>query len=278
MNKLKPIFISSFIGLAVIVIILAVVQFFQGQAGLAWMGTLLTGFLIVEFFVSLFRFKTVRTDAKLPTLTAFVAVAAIVAQIRFQLVPSLLALLLLAGWLAYVYWYSRFGRGQNEQLVVGRPFPTIALEDEAGNKVSSTDFAGETALYLFYRGNWCPLCMAQIKEVAAQYQELALRGVRVLLVSPQPHKFTRHLAARFDVPFTFLVDAGNRAARQLGIAQENGVPAGMELLGYDSETVLPTVLIVGGNGRILYADLTDSYRIRPEPAEFLRVLDELAVA
>jgi peroxiredoxin len=275
-NKLKPIFISTFIGAAMIVVLLAVAQIFQDGLGLAWMGALLTGFLIVEFFVTLFRFKTVRTPARLPWLTALIAVATAVAQVRFQPVPSLLSLLLLVGWLAYVYWYSRFGRGHNEQLEVGRPFPTITLEDEAGNKVSSADFAGQTTLYLFYRGNWCPLCMAQIKEVAAQYRELAQRGVRVVLVSPQPHKFTHNLAARFDVPFTFLVDAGNKAARQLGIAQKNGVPTGMELLGYDSETVLPTVLIVGQDGRILYADLTDSYRIRPEPAEFLRVLDKLA--
>ncbi|VAW42989.1 Alkyl hydroperoxide reductase subunit C-like protein [hydrothermal vent metagenome] len=276
MNKIKALFISTFIGLAVIVIVLAVAQFFQDGLGLAWMGALLTGFLIVEFFVSLFRFKTTRTPAKLPLLTTLIAVATAVAQVRFQLFPSSLSLLLLAGWLAYVYWYSRLDRGQNEQLAVGRPFPTITLEDEAGNKVSSADFAGQTTLYLFYRGNWCPLCMAQIKEVAAQYQELAQRGVQVVLVSPQPHKFTRNLAARFDIPFTFLVDAGNKAARQLGIDQKNGVPAGMELLGYDSDTVMPTVLIVGEDGRILYADLTDSYRIRPEPAEFLRVLDNLA--
>lgn len=276
MNKMKAIFVSLFLSLAVAVVILAVVQLFQDGFALAWAGALLSSSLITGFFVNLFRFKTARTRANLPALTGLVAVATAVSLVGFQWLAALLAVLLLAGWLAYVYWYSRFGRGHNEKLVVGRPFPTITLEDEAGRKVSSTDFAGETTLYLFYRGNWCPLCMAQIKEVAAQYQAVAQRGVRVVLVSPQPHKFTHNLAARFDVPFTFLVDAGNKAARQLGIDQKNGVPAGMELLGYDSETVLPTVLIVGENGRILYADLTDSYRIRPEPAEFLRVLDELA--
>ncbi|MCP4418157.1 MAG: redoxin family protein [Chloroflexi bacterium] len=274
MNKIKAIFISSFIGLGVIVIILAIIQFFQGRLGLAWMGALLTGFLIVEFFANLFRFKTARTPARLPMLTGLLIVTTAVSLVRFQWLPSLLSLLLFAGWLAYVYWYSRLERGNNDQLVAGRPFPSIILEDEAGNEVSSANFSGQTTLYLFYRGNWCPLCMAQIKEVAAEYQLLAQQGVRVVLISPQPHKFTRNLAARFEVPFTFLVDVENKAARQLGIQHENGVPAGMALLGYASDTVLPTVLIVGKDGRILYTDLTDSYRIRPEPSEFLRVLGE----
>ena len=276
MNKLKSLFVSLFITLATTLLITAVVQLLQGGWHLTWTGVLLISLSIVIFFANLYRFTTARTTANLPLLTGWIVVGTAVTLIGLDWLTALLAGLLLAGWLVYVYWYSRLGRAPNEQLVVGRPFPTIQLEDEAGNSVSSADFAGQTTLYLFYRGNWCPLCMAQIREVAAQYRALAQRGVQVVLISPQPHKFTRDLAARFEVPFTFLVDVEDHAARQLGIDQANGVPAGIELLGFAAETVLPTVLIVGADGRILYADLTDSYRIRPEPAEFLRVLDNLS--
>ncbi len=47
---------------------------------------------------------------------------------------------------------------------------------------------------------------------------------------------------------------------------------GMQALGYDSETVLPTVVITEAGGRILWADETDNYRVRPEPDLFLTVL------
>ena len=276
-NKLKPVFISVFITLATASLVWAVVWLIQVGWQLGWAGVVFTSLTITGFFVNLYRFTTARTAANLPLLTSIMVVGTAVSLIGLEVVPALLTGLLLVGWLVYVRWYSRLDREHNEQLVVGRPFPTIHLEDDSGKSVSSTDFAGKTTLYLFYRGNWCPLCMAQIREVAAQYKALAQRGVNVVLVSPQPHKFTRNLAARFEVPFTFLADVENKAARQLGIDQANGIPAGMELLGYASETVLPTVLIVGADGRILYADLTDSYRIRPEPAEFLRVLDNLVV-
>jgi len=114
--------------------------------------------------------------------------------------------------------------------------------------------------------------MAQIKEIAVQYQQLADHGVQIVLISPQPHKHTQKLAQRFEVPFIYLVDSGNKVARQLNLLAKNGLPFGMQLLGYDSDTVMPTVIITDDEGKIIFADLTDNYRVRPEPETFMRVL------
>lgn len=189
----------------------------------------------------------------------------------------LMSLMLVLGWAAYIKWYSVFdNRSDNESLKVGKQLPEFLLEDSQGNEVSSTSFIGKPAIYLFYRGNWCPLCMAQIKEISAQYKELEKRGVNTILVSPQPHKYTQHLADKFDVGFKFLVDKGNKAAKQLDVFARNGIPAGFQVLGYNSDTVLPTVVITDRANKIIFADLTDNYRVRPEPETFLKVIDELA--
>jgi len=176
--------------------------------------------------------------------------------------------------IAYDYWYSSLRRGP-DRLDVGSPLPDIKLSTPDGESVSSTSFRGHKSLLLFYRGNWCPICMAQIKEIASSYRELADRGVRVYLISPQPDSHSASLSARFEAPMTFLVDSGNRAARTLGIAHRWGTPMGMQVLGYKSETVLPTVVLTDEEGIILWADKTDNYRVRPEPETFLRVLDGL---
>jgi len=57
----------------------------------------------------------------------------------------------------YVFWYSRLARGVNAILKVGSPLPPFQAESEAGEPVSSTSFLGHRVLFLFYRGNWCPL-------------------------------------------------------------------------------------------------------------------------
>ncbi|MBW2550119.1 MAG: hypothetical protein JRE73_04995 [Deltaproteobacteria bacterium] len=50
----------------------------------------------------------------------------------------------------------------------------------------------------------------------------------------------------------------------------------MDTLGYDSDSVLPTVVITDPSRRIIFVDLTDNYRVRPEPSTFLAALDALA--
>jgi len=39
--------------------------------------------------------------------------------------------------------------------------------------------------------------------------------------------------------------------------------------------ILPTVIITDAEGKIIFADLTDNYRVRPEPDTFLKVIDEI---
>ena len=50
----------------------------------------------------------------------------------------------------------------------------------------------------------------------------------------------------------------------------------MEALGYEADTVLRTVLIADPERRVVFADLTDNCRVRPEPSTFLAALDARA--
>jgi peroxiredoxin len=174
----------------------------------------------------------------------------------------------------YNFWYSSLGREINPILRVEQPLPAFKVIDTQGKSVHSDSFKGTPTIYIFFRGNWCPLCMAQIKEVSSKYRELSSLGAKVALISPQPEKNTQGLADKFDVPFMFLTDVDNRAAKTLGIEMKNGLPAGMEMMGYNKDTVYPTVIITDKNGMIIYRDMTNNYRIRPEPDEFISILND----
>lgn len=242
-----------------------------------WIGPLVVAGGFFAFMGWMVGSGAARTSAHLPGVLALGATGtllSLVASIRGSTLgglPVAYALLSFAGELLYVFWYSRLDRVPSPALRAGQILPVFELEDENGHALSSTAFQGRPAVLLFYRGNWCPLCMAQIRELVDQYKELEARGAQVVLVSPQSQEHTRALAKRFDVPFRFLVDPGARAARSLGIAHEAGVPLGIP--GYDADTVLPTAIVTDAGGRILLADQTDNYRVRPEPATFLAALD-----
>jgi peroxiredoxin len=277
----KSLFVSFYMMLAMAITVFAAIELVSTQDYLTWGGVILTTgpFLIMLSWIMTFR-NVARTSSRFPTLIVMGLIGVIFASRGYVLGGSFIAPLFAGagflGFLAYDYWYSSFHR-DSSQLGIGQALPEFELTDTVGSTIASTSLTDKPTVWIFYRGNWCPLCMAQIKELVAEYRQLEELGVRVALISPQPHRFTQGLARRFDVAFDFLTDENNHAARSLGIAQPHGLPMGMQVLGYDSETVLPTVIITDAGGRIVWVHETDNYRIRPEPGTYLDVLRQSSV-
>ncbi len=277
----KSLFVTSFNLSCNVLVVVALWQLWAGGLHLGWIGVLMTSLPFTAMFVVWATAKrTSRTSPRMPLLTATAIMGVVMAALPVaglggapSFLPLLLAMAAASGVVLYVDWYSVFGRTPSAALRVGQPLPHFVLEDMHGQPVESEAFRGQPVVLLFYRGSWCPLCIAQIKEIAALYRQLAERGVSVKLVSPQPHAQTQTLAARFDVPFDFLVDPQCRTATQLGILSPDGIPAGVGMMGYDPQTVMPTVVITDAEGVILFTDETDNYRVRPEPETFFAVLD-----
>ena len=175
------------------------------------------------------------------------------------------------GWLAYIRWYSWFGRQPSQALSVGELLPhDLPFVEQGRGPLTWADLRGKPTVLLFYRGNWCPLCMAQVGEIAARWREVEATGAQVVLVSPQDEAHTRSLASRHGVGFRYLRDADLVASRRLGIVDPNGTPSGM--IGYEGDTVLPTLVVTDSEGRIVFADQTDNYRVRPTPDTVLAAL------
>ncbi|MEB3346851.1 peroxiredoxin family protein [Aquimarina gracilis] len=277
---LKSIFISVFPVIALYFAIDSVVHLVNHGISYRYIGRLIIASSIALLFIMIFIKPVARTDANLKSYTIPVALGFLISLVSGGVIEgdingSLPSIGLFLGWVLYIKWYSIFNkRASNDLLKIGKKLPSFELQDSEKNKIDSSSFIGNPSIFLFYRGNWCPLCMAQIKEIASQYKELEKRKVNMVLISPQPHKYTKSLAKKFDVNFNFLVDEGNKVARQLNIFAKNGIPMGFQTLGYDSDSVLPTVLITNKEGRIIFADLTDNYRVRPEPETFLAILDK----
>ncbi len=282
-NLLKSIFISLFPLTSLIYLIHGIINSQTYSLFSLYLGRNILSSGIVFFFVMLFIKPVPRTSAIPKTYTLWIfagfAISMIYKGLYLQdILASLPSLFLFIGWVLYLNWFSVFkNRKKNVVLKVGLQLPEFKLENTKRDYISSTQFSGSSSIFLFFRGNWCPLCMAQIKEVAAQYKSLEERGVNMVFISPQPHKYSRSLASKYNLGFHFLVDKGNKVATQLGILSKNGIPAGFQTLGYDSDTVLPTVIITNSEGKIIYVNLTNNYRVRPEPSTFIEILDQQTV-
>ena len=281
---MKRVYISAFVLSTLAGTIYAFLQVFQlsGKAAdqgliISWLGLAVALLMVFRFFGSLFLWRTPRT-ARIPILETVSVLGAILLSVIFQQGEITgYSFMLLLGWAVYNVWYARLDRPDAPKLGVGKEFPAaLSFRNADGSQVKAGDYLGKINIWLFFRGNWCPLCMAQIKEVAAGYRELEARGAQVILVSPQSDRHTKWLSEQHEAPMVFLQDVNAQAAKSLNIVAPDGTPLGMEVFGFQADTVLPTVVITDAAGVIQWADQTDDYRVRPEPSTFLEVIDGFA--
>jgi peroxiredoxin len=275
LNLLKSVFISAFVTWLAMLSLYALAQLARGaEPLLSWLGLALAVFAPLVFFIKVFVAKSPRTrrhPVEYSILSGLGLAMTMAMSSRFGQAAGLIhvwAGITLVAWLVYLRWYSVFRGRDAKPLRTGSPLPEFRLESLDGHNVSSESFKAKPHLLLFYRGNWCPFCTAQIEELAVAYKRLEESGISVVLISPQSIKKNQALAARFDVPMVFLRDRDNTAAKQLGLLHKWGTPMGMQLLGYESDTVLPTIVLTDSHGVIVYSDQTDNYRVRPEPGVF----------
>ena len=248
-----------------------------GMQTLAWLGAAIATAALPIQIISFYGLRKGRTSRNLTVMTVIASVATVTA-IGASLAsgtawPAAIAIIGLLSTQFYARWYSRFDRERQAALEIGARLPHFEVIDLDGTTVSSESFIGKPTALVFIRGNWCPLCVAQVRELAGQYQTLAARGIEVALISPQPLDETRALAERFKVAFRYLTDPAAAAATSLGIRHDGGVPPGVTHLGYEEDTVFPTVIVIDKVGTIVFSDQTDDYRVRPDPALFIAALD-----
>ena len=232
-NRLKSWFILWYPLTVLVIGLLSIAMIVQRGLASAWVGTLLSVLPFVGLYLrATFSKHMARTSHRLPVLTLITALGGLWAAYRYiqggmvETWATPLAAVAVVGFFLFDFWYSSFGRQLSEQLRVGELLPEFTAEDADGNPVSSLSLRGKPALFMFYRGNWCPFCMAQVREIVERYRELIDRGVEVALISPQPHDLTRRVAEIFDVPFNFWVDKGLKAARALEIVDDLQRPSG----------------------------------------------------
>ena len=279
MNLLKSVFISAFVTWLAVLSLYAISQVIRGaEPLLSWVGLALTALAPLLFFLKAFMFKSPRTPrhpVAFSVLGGLGLALTMAMSYRFGQSAGELhvwAGLTLLAWLVYLRWYSVFKGRDAQALAVGSELPLFELESLDGHIVSSESFRSKPHLLLFYRGNWCPFCTAQIEELATSYQRLQKLGLTVVLISPQPMEKNLQIAARFQIPLIFMRDQDGMAAKQLGIQHEWGTPMGLQILGYESDSVLPTMLISDAEGYIIFSDQTDNYRVRPELVDIERLL------
>jgi len=180
------------------------------------------------------------------------------------------AIVLAAGW----FWLKKRGLRRTPAILKpGSPLPDFQACDEQDNQLRSAELRGTPAVILFVRGNWCPFCSTQVKDLTSYYKDITDLGARLILITPKPLETTRRVAEFFEVQFVFWLDEDLEVAKRLGLLHVAGVPKsyGKE---YGRDTVWPTAMVVNAAGIIRYTELSKHISDRPDPELLLRELQK----
>jgi len=236
-----------------------------------WVGAVIAILPTVIYIVIHMSRMLARTSENLWTLLIFSAFGTVIVSI----LPGpkinafyLTAIVSLLGNLIYVFWYSQNNRPYNPLFKVGSILPEFSLKTIDNELLTSSYIISNPSLLLFYRGNWCPICMAQIRELSEISEKLYDSGITIYLIGAQSMNETKKIADRYsDTPMQFLFDPYMRALTVLNLVHLNGKPKGM--FGFERDTAYPTVLFTAKGGEILWTDQSDNYRVRPKSEIFL---------
>ena len=85
----------------------------------------------------------------------------------------------------------------------------------------------------------------------------------MLAISVDPPEASKPIVERYGLTFPVLSDVGGDTLRAFGVVHEHGNPID------GSDIARPATFVLDREGRIVWRDLTQNWRIRPRPADLL---------
>jgi peroxiredoxin len=168
----------------------------------------------------------------------------------------------------YTFAFSRYDRGEL-RVRPGDPFPEFTLRSSTGEPFSSAQNRGRsTALYIFYRGGWCPFCVAELTGITGYYQQIEERGVELYAVSTDAPEASERLRKHLRLGFTFLSDPEGKVLDLLNIRHRSAGPRGDDI-------AYPTQILVDADGVVRWTYESAYERLRARPEQVLEAIAAL---
>ncbi|MEO7999698.1 MAG: peroxiredoxin family protein [Gemmatimonadaceae bacterium] len=161
-----------------------------------------------------------------------------------------------------------------ERIAVGMGAPDFTLAKYGGGTTTLSSFKGKKNVVLvFYRGYWCPYCIAQLKEMRTLLTDELKKDTEMLVVSIDDDKgtaqaLTRITADGMKADFSFLSDPEHEVIARYGVLNPAGTRRGIPH---------PATFVIDKKGVVQWKDIQTDYKIRPTNAAVLGAVKALPV-
>lgn len=170
---------------------------------------------------------------------------------------------------------------EHKALKIGDIAPNISLM-LSNQRVELVELLKKGPVVLnFFRGNWCPFCLAELKDYQAKFLETTLPLEQFFFISPQKDSYNQLLKNDNDLCLKIVSDEHNKIAHQFGLVfqlQKNiqkiykEIGADLSIFNEDDsfELPIPATYIIDSFGKISYAFVEPNYMLRAEPNDIFQ--------
>ena len=201
-------------------------------------------------------------------LAALLGIAAFIAGVG--LFAGIAAALAIVGGVAFLALYSASGQAKRTPAVaVGGPVVEFTARDDGGNPFDLASLRGTPFLLKFFRGHWCPYCVAELRRWEELRPELDARGIAVVTVCAIPPSRFAAVEPSTACARSMLPDPALAITDRYNLRNpKNFAPKP----GIIIPLPIPTTILVDAGGIVRWIDQASDYMHRSDPERVLSAI------
>jgi peroxiredoxin len=165
---------------------------------------------------------------------------------------------------------------QRAAVAVGSRAPDFRALDSDGGEFRLSALAGSRVLLKFFRGTWCPYCVADLRLWNERREELRRLGLKLVAVSHDSVTELRDFKRKHAWDVTLVADPELDVIRRYNLLNHNFTPK----RGPFRDMAIPATVLIDADGKVLWMSQATDFRTRVHPDKVLdavrAVLDRAA--
>jgi len=104
-------------------------------------------------------------------------------------------------------------------LKVGDKVKDFSSVDQNGNKIQLSELLKNgKVVIVFYRGQWCPVCMPHLKKLQDSLNEIENKGATVLLITPEKQENIQKTFLKTSITIPVIYDKNYKIMEDFDVA------------------------------------------------------------
>lgn len=165
-------------------------------------------------------------------------------------------------------------------LKIGEKAPNFVLPNAFGNLISLSDCLKSGPVVLkFYRGEWCPICNLDLREIQQYVNQFNKFNTKILAISPQKPDDALSITQKNELGFEVLSDSNQEVITAYNLQFDPGKDyhqrRDLSALNGDGSITLPVpaTFVINIDFMVIASHVEANYTERMSPIEIIKRLN-----